>query len=170
MTEPATPSSTSDPQLEQALERARTTNPAGPGLNRGTLALAALILAGGGFLGGYLVGGRSGDELSGTGGFSQRMDGAGGPGGGMPANLTIGTIESISGDTFTVKTESGDTVKVQVVDDTTIRINKEGSISDLTNGDNVVVNGQRDGDTIEAENVGSGMVMRKEGGAARIGG
>ena len=59
---------------------------------------------------------------------------------------------------------------MQVVDNTTIRINKEGSISDLTKGDNVVVNGQRDGDTIEAENVGSGMVMRKEGGPAKIGG
>ena len=105
MTEPATPSSTSDPELEQALERARTTNPAGPGLNKGTLALASLILAGGGFLGGYLVGGSSGDDPIASGGFAQRMDGAGGgPGGGMPANLTMGTIASISGNTFTVKT------------------------------------------------------------------
>ena len=66
MTEPAAPSSTSDPELEQALERARTTNPAGAGLNKGTLALAALVLAGGGFLGGYLVGGSgAGAQLSG---------------------------------------------------------------------------------------------------------
>ena len=91
--------------------------------------MAALILAGSGFLGGYLAGGSGGDEMSVSGGFTQRVDGAGGPGGAMPANLTIGTIESISGNTFTVKTESGDTVKVQVVDDTTIRINKEGSIT-----------------------------------------
>ena len=168
MTEPAAPSSTSDPELEQALERARTTNPAGTGFNKGTLAMAALILAGGGFLGGYLVDGRGGDELSGPGGMVVHE--GPGPGDVRPANLTIGTIESISGNTFTVKTESGDSVKVQVVDDTTIRINKEGSITDLAKGDNVVVNGQRDGDTIEAENVGSGMVMRKEGGAARIGG
>lgn len=169
MTEPSTP--TSDSELEQALERARTANPAGAGLNKGTLALAALILAGGGFLGGYLVGGSSGDDPIASGGFSQRMDGpGGGPDGGMPANLTMGTIESISGNTFTVKTESGETVKVQVVDDTTIRINKEGSVKDLTKGDNVVVNGQRDGDTIEAENVGSGMIMRREGGPQGGGG
>lgn len=167
MTEPATPS-TSDPELEQALERARTTNPAGAGLNKGTLALAALILAGGGFLGGYLVGGNGAGAQEGPGGMVVHE--GPGPGDVRPANLTIGTIESISGNTFTVKTESGDTVKVQVVDDTTIRINKEGTISDLTKGDNVVVNGQRDGDTIEAENVGSGMVMRKEGGPAKIGG
>ena len=168
MTEPATPSSTSDPDLEQALERARTTNPAGPGLNKGTLALAALILTGGGFLGGYLVGGNGAGAPEGPGGMVVHE--GPGPGDVRPANLTIGTIESISGNTFTVKTQSGDTVKVQVVDDTIIRINKEGSITDLTKGDDVVVNGQRDGDTIEAENVGSGMVMRKEGGPAKIGG
>ena len=168
MTEPAAPSSTSDPELEQALERARTTNPASPGLNKGTLALAALILAGGGFLGGFLIGGNGAGAQEGPGGMVVHE--GPGPGDVRPANLTIGTIESISGNTFTVKTESGDTVKVQVVDDTTIRINKEGSIADLAKGDNVVVNGQRDGDTIEAENVGSGMVMRKEGGAARVGG
>jgi hypothetical protein len=75
----------------------------------------------------------------------------------------MGTIQSISGNTFTVRTESGDTVKVEVVDDTTIRINKEGSVTDLAKGDNVVVNGQRDGDTIEAENVGTGMMLRRNG-------
>ena len=170
MTDATTPT-TSDSELEQALERARTAGPTGPSLNRGTLALAALVLAGGGFLGGYLVGGQGGDATGGPGGFSQRMDGpGGGPGGGMPANLTMGTIESISGNTFTVKTESGDTVKVKVVDDTAIRINKEGSVKDLTAGDNVVVNGQRDGDTIEAENVGTGMMLRREGGPAGAGG
>ena len=158
MTEPTTTPTPSDPELEQALQQARTAGPADPGLNKGTLALAALILAGGGFLGGYLVGGKS---TGGPEGPSITM--RGGPGGGMPANLTMGTIQSISGDTFTVKTESGDTVKVKVVDDTTIRINKEGSVSDLAKGDNVVVNGQRDGDTIQAENVGSGMIMRKGG-------
>jgi hypothetical protein len=169
MTEPSTPT-TPDPELEQALERARTASPAGPRLNTGTLALAALILAGGGFLGGYLVGGQSAGDQAGPGGMVMRGGPDGAAGAGMPANLTMGTIQSISGNTFTVKTESGDTVKVQVVDDTTIRINKEGSIKDLTKGDNVVVNGQRDGDTIEAENVGSGMMLRRGGGAAGAGG
>jgi len=169
MTEPSTPT-TSDSELEQSLERARTTNPTRPGLNKGTLSLAALILLGGGFLGGYLVGGRSADGMEGPGGMVVRADGPGGPGGGMPANLTIGTIQSISGNTFTVKTDSGDTVKVEVVDDTAIRINKEGTVNDLTKGENVIVNGQRDGDTIEAENVGTGMMARREGGSARVGG
>jgi hypothetical protein len=161
MTEPTTPT-TSDSELEQALERARTANPAGPGVNKGTLSLAALILAGGGFLGGYLVGGQNAAGPEGPGGMVMRGGPAGGPGG-MPANLTMGTIQSISGNTFTVKTESGDSVKVEVVDDTTIRINKEGSVTDLAKGDNVVVNGQRDGDTIEAENVGTGMMLRRDG-------
>jgi hypothetical protein len=170
MTDP-TASTTSDTELEQALERARTAAPAGPALNKGTLSLAALILAGGGFLGGYLVGGQNAGGAQGPEGMVVNAGGpGGGPGGGMPANLTMGTIQSISGNTFTVKTESGDTVKVQVVDDTTIRINKEGSIKDLTRGDNVVVNGQRDGDTIEAENVGSGMMMERKGDSVGVGG
>jgi len=155
----------SDSDLEQALQRARTSKPAGTGPNKGTLALTGLILAGGGFLGGYLVGGHGASGPEGPGGMVVRADGpGGGPGGSMPANLTMGTIESISGNTFTVKTESGDTVKVQVVKDTTIRINKEGSIKDLAKGDNVVVNGQRDGDTIDAENVNSGMMLRRDKG------
>lgn len=166
MTEPSTP--TSDSELEQALERARTANPARPGMNTGTLSLAALILLGSGFLGGYLVGGGSDDVMKGPGDIT--VSGPGGPGGGMPANLTIGTIQSISGDTFTVKTDSGDTVKVKVVDDTSIRINKEGTVDDLAKGENVIVNGQRDGDTIEAENVGTGMIARREGGSVRVGG
>jgi hypothetical protein len=164
MTEPSTPSAT-DSELEQALERARTAKPAG-GVNTGTLALAGLILAGGGFLGGYLVGGHAaGGQEDGPGGMVVRAEGpGGGPGGAMPANLTMGTIKSVSGNTFTVKTESGDTVKVKVVNGTTIRINKEGSVSDLATGDNVVVNGQRDGDTITADDVGSGMMLRRDKG------
>ena len=166
MTEPLTP--TSDSELEQALERARIANPGSPGMNKGTLSLAALILLGGGFLGGYLVGGRSGGGIEGPGDITVR--GPAGPGGGMPANLTIGTIQSISGNIFTIKSDSGDTVKVKVVDDTTIRINKEGTVEDLAKGENVIVNGQRDGDTIEAENVGTGMIAHRQGGSVRVGG
>lgn len=174
MTEPSTPT-TSDAELEQALERARTADPGRPGVNRGTLSLAALILAGGGFLGGYLVGNNSAHSGANSGaiGMGGRGDftvGGSGPGGGTPANLTLGTIQSITGNTFTVKTDAGDTVKVEIVDDTTIRINEEGSIKDLAKGDNVVVNGQRDGDTIEAENVGTGLMMRRAGGPGPVGG
>lgn len=161
--------STSD-EINQALERARTKQPGG--LNAGTLALAGLVLAGGGFLGGYLVGQNGagpGGDPEGPGGMVVRGEGPGGPGGG-PANLTLGTIESISGDTFTVKTDSGSTVTVKVGDDTEIRINREGTVEDLTKGDNVVVNGQRDGDIIEAENVGSGMMLRRGGPEGGVGG
>lgn len=163
------PSAHTDSDLEQALERARIAKPARSGINPATFALSGLLLAGGGFLGGYLVGGNSAGAQEGPMAGSMVVRGEG-PGGGMPANLTMGTIASISGDTFTVKTESGDSVKVQVVDDTTIRINKEGTVTDLAKGDNVVVHGQRDGDTIEAENVGSGMMMRRNDGATGVGG
>ena len=166
MTEPTA----SDAELEQALEQARTRHANGPGLTAGTLALAGLVLAGGGFLGGYLVGDNGAGPDDGPGGMVVRGEGPGGGPMGGPANLTIGTIESISGDTFTVKTDAGDTVKVQVVDDTSIRINKEGTVKDLTEGDDVVVNGQRDGDTIEAENIGSGMMVHRVGGPSGAGG
>lgn len=160
MTEPT------DNQLDQALQRARDTKPSGLGVTKATLILGGALLAGAGFLGGYLVGDHSlGSDSPGD--FSMRGNGpGGGPGGGgpgmtRPANLTIGTIESISGTTLTVKTDSGDTVKVKIGDATTVRINKEGSAADLTKGDNVVVDGQRDGDTVTADNVSSGMMMRR---------
>jgi len=161
MTAPTEPT---DSDLEQALERARTAKPAGSGINKGTLALAGLVLVGGGFLGGYLVGGQGAGGQEGPGGMVMRGEGPGGGPGITPANLTMGTIQSISGNTITVKTESGDTVKVAISDGTSVEINKEGSVKDLTKGDNVVVNGQRDGDTIDAEDVHSGMLLRKDKG------
>lgn len=166
MTEPT------ESELDQALDRARTAKPAGSGVSTATLVLGGAVLAGGGFLGGYLVGGANagdGGPDGPDGAVVMREGPGGGPGGAMPANLTMGTIQSISGNTFTVKTESGDTVKVKVVDGTTIRINKEGKVSDLAKGENVVVNGQRDGDTIEADHVGTGMMMR-DGGPREAGG
>ena len=161
MTAPTEPT---DSDLEQALERARTAKPAGPGINKGTLALASVVLAGGGFLGGYLAGGQGAGGPEGPGGMVMRGEGPGGGPGIMPANLTMGTIQSISGNTITIKTESGDTVKAKISDGTIVEVTKDGSIKDLTKGDNVVVNGQRDGDTIDAEDVHSGMLLRKDKG------
>ncbi|HUP98982.1 MAG TPA: hypothetical protein VM093_00835 [Aeromicrobium sp.] len=162
-----------DSELEQALERARaSTVTRGDGPNKATLGLAGAVLLGAGFLGGYVLGGRGGPDKGPGDGLVVNGAGPDGPGpAGMarPANLTMGTITSKSGDTLTVKSDTGDTVKVKIGHGTNVRINKEGSIDDLNKGDNVVVNGQRDGDTIDAEDVGSGMMLRK-GGPAGAGG
>jgi hypothetical protein len=152
------------PDLDQALERARTSTPPGSGPGRTTLGLAGAVLVGTGFLGGYLVGGHTGDEAAGPGGMVMRAGGPGGGPGGMtrPANLTIGTIKSISGNTVTLKSDTGDTVKVKITGDTTVRVTKEGSVKDLSKGDNIVVDGQRDGDTVTADNVNSGGLFRRQ--------
>jgi thiosulfate/3-mercaptopyruvate sulfurtransferase len=50
----------------------------------------------------------------------------------------------------TLKTTSGTTVKATIGSDTNVNITTSGSVTDLAKGDEIVVNGQRDGDTIEA--------------------
>jgi hypothetical protein len=70
----------------------------------------------------------------------------------------------------TLKTTSGTTVKATIGSDTNVNITTSGSVTDLAKGDEIVVNGQRDGDTIEAEFVSKGrgfgprMERRSDGG------
>jgi hypothetical protein len=151
-------------ELAEALEQARTKAPVSAGVNKATLGLAAAVLLIGGFVGGYLTS----DATSGGGDRPDatftRMGGpggakpGGGPGGG-PVNLTIGTITKVDGDTVTIKTTSGSTVKATIGSDTNVNITKTGSIKDLAKGDEIVVNGQRDGDTIAAEFVSKGRAF-----------
>ncbi len=164
-------------ELSAALEQARTKAPASAGVNKATVGLAAALLLVGGFVGGYVTKDATSGGDDRPGGTFTRMggpDGAkqgGGPGGG-PMNLTIGTITKVDGDTVTIKTTSGTTVEATIGSDTNVNITKTGSIKDLAKGDEIVVNGQRDGDTIAAEFVSKGrafgprMERRKEGSGA----
>ncbi len=72
---------------------------------------------------------RSGDAIDAQGG-------PGGRGGGM--GPISGEVSSVDGDSFVVSTDSGD-VTVTMTDDTTIVIERTGSVSDLSEGDEVFV-------------------------------
>lgn len=72
---------------------------------------------------------RSGDDNAAQGG-------PGGPGGGM--GPITGEVSSVDGDTFTVSTDSGD-VTVTMTSDTTVVVERQGSVSDLSQGDEVFV-------------------------------
>ena len=141
-------------------------------LGRPTLALGAAAIVAVGFLGGYVVSDATADE----GPFGHQLagghvmvapgpHGAGGPDGPMggmrgrqdgPPNVTVGTVKSIDGDTITLTTAEGDTAKVTIGSDAEVMVTKKGTASDLSDGDEIVVHGQRDGDTIEADMVSKG--------------
>lgn len=73
---------------------------------------------------------------------------AGGGGGG-----TVGTVDSVDGSTLTVSTQDGRSVSVTTSDDTVVAISEAGSADDVDEGDQVLVMGAADGDTIAAERV-----------------
>lgn len=157
MTESPTP----DPTLEAALEKARPSEPEGQGPAKATLVLGGAVLAAAGFLGGYLVNG-GGDDAAAAG---PRFNGSGptrieGPGGvnGDPGNITFGTVVSVDGTTVTVKTQDGKTVKVETSSDTDITVTDKGTVDDLSKGDTVVVNGETDGDKVDAESITEGAM------------
>jgi len=85
----------------------------------------------------------------------QDQFGQGGPGDlgfGGAGGLT-GTIEGIEGDTITINTAQGP-LQATISTDTTIQIFAEGTLTDLENGDQVTVRGQRREDgTVEATSI-----------------
>lgn len=167
MSEPNEPTQSggASAELSAALEQARAKAPSSTSANRATLGLAAALLLVGGFVGGYLTKDATSGGDDRAGGNFTRMAGPGGQGGpgggqgGRPMNLTIGTITKVDGSTVTIKTTSGTTVKATIGSDTNVNITKTGSIKDLAKGDEIVVNGQRDGDTIAAEFVSKGRAF-----------
>jgi hypothetical protein len=166
-TDPSAAAPPSDTDLTAALasasERPR-------GLSKLTLGLAGALLAVAGFVGGMFVGGN--DSSSDTAAIGQGPDqmlrefpdggglNGGGPNGGMriDGDATIGTVESIDGDTITVKTPDGDTVEVSAGDSTDVTITTDGSVSDLHEGDSVVVSGDTaDDGSIDADSIREGI-------------
>jgi hypothetical protein len=154
-----------DPELTRALAAAaqRPTS-----TSRLTLGLAGALLLIGGFGGGYAVGhhagadGQPANRVTFPGGFSNGgPDGSQpGPGGGQRPGLgdfTAGTVTKVDGDTVTVKTPDGDDVTVATDSDTDVTVTKEGSVSDLSAGDPVVVTGsRRDDGSIDADSISEG--------------
>jgi hypothetical protein len=152
--------------------------PAGP--SRLAMVLAAVVIVAAGFLGGLLVGRASGGDdriagfpaglAPGGPGFDHGRSGGGfppfpggpiwGSGRGSVGNgaLAVGTIVESDGNTITLETAGGDRLTVDVGEGTTIRLVEEGTPSDLAEGDQVVVVGERDSDSLEASTITEGLI------------
>lgn len=136
-----------------------------------TMVLAAVALVAIGFIGGIFVGksmGTSSQPAAFPGGAGQNGPafGNGGAPNGGNGSFTLGTIQSIDGDTITIQTTDGSTVKVTVGGDTQIRITKDGSIGDLAEGTTIVVSGSRAGDTLAATSISEANGFGVPGAAA----
>jgi hypothetical protein len=131
-----------------------------------TLLLILLLVAGGGFIGGELVGkhnagsgsglsasalrsafagrtGATGSTGTGTGG-SGFTRGSGFTGGGFGSgNATIGSVKLVDGSTLYVETTSGSIVQVSTSPSTKITISSTGTIKNLQPGDEVIVAGTK---------------------------
>jgi hypothetical protein len=71
--------------------------------------------------------------------------------------MTRGEIESIDGDTITLTLDDGSTVTVSTDSETTVTRTEEAEVSDLEEGDTVIVRGTTDGDSVAAESISEGQ-------------
>jgi Cu/Ag efflux protein CusF len=70
------------------------------------------------------------------------------------SNSATGQITDISGNTVTIQTRTGTTEKVNVSNSTTIEKLASASLSDLKNGDSVIVSGSRNADgSLDAKDI-----------------
>lgn len=118
-------------------------------LPKTTLALAGALVLGLGFVGGIGVS-RATAEPSGTPvpHASVRAQG--------PGHAVVGTVERVEGDTVYVKTPDGETVPVTTDGGTGIRVSEPGSVTDLKEGSNVVVRGEKDDGKVTADAIDAG--------------
>ena len=144
---------------------APTAAPARSGIMRWLVpALALVAVATIALLGGILIGQHTGGPERAadfTRSGSQSQDGQGPPGErgqqdrpmqhskvtrpGVGGGLTVGTIQSIDGDTIIVKLPDGSTVTVKTTDSTKVTKTAESSIADLKAGETLMVRGAKDG-------------------------
>jgi hypothetical protein len=67
---------------------------------------------------------------------------------------TVGTIDHVDGTTVYVKTQNGTVVKVSTSDQTKVDVTQPGKVTDLKQGENVIVQGQRAADdSVTAQNI-----------------
>jgi hypothetical protein len=125
---------------------------------RTTAVLACLVLLVGGFAGGLEVQKQWGSSATttatarpGGGGFGQGGAGYGLGNGqtanaGTAANTTTGTVKLVDGNTIYITTSDGRTITVKTSGSTTVQTSQGGSLSDLSNGSSVTVQGQTGSD------------------------
>lgn len=152
----ATPPSTDD--ITSALKPAKSGRGGPPMM---TYVLAAVILVGAGFLAGTILNKGSDSNTSGfpggalPSGFPGGATGAGGGAGG--GGITFGTVTKVEGDTVYVKQADGTTITVKTNGSTTVQVSTTGTVSDLSPGSTVVVQGSSSGnDTVTAQTITEG--------------
>jgi hypothetical protein len=151
--DPATASAPAPAAAARAKSRTRFITPA--------LALVAALVIGGvaGVFIGQSTAPRGPSAMGGPGAFVPRE---GGPqvSGGPEGDFTAGTIESIDGDTITVKLDDGTTVTVTTDDDTSVTELAEVEVGDLAEGDEITVIGEKDADgNVAADSISQGAFM-----------
>lgn len=153
------------------------------------LALIAVLIAAGGFLGGVLVQkGSEGGSASGLpnglpsflnkeGGEGSGSEGSGGFPAGFPgANSSAavsGTVSSVNGRTIYVKDSEGSTVAVRVEDGSKVSRDSNVSVKKIHPGDSVVVQGSKHASTVKASSIAateSGLETSASGGFPTSGG
>ena len=90
------------------------------------------------------------------------------PGGG---GITFGTVTKVQGDTVYVKQADGTTITVKTNGSTTVQVSTTGTVSDLSPGSTVVVQGSSSGDNaVTAQTITEGGFAGAGAGNAPVGG
>ena len=112
--------------------------------------VALLLVAGLGLYSGQTIGVQAGEQnrTQATQQFFSQRGGQSGQGGGV-----TGTVSTVSGNTVTITTRAGQTVKVQLAAGATVRKQVDGQLSDITPGEQIVVFGAQNGDTLQATSI-----------------
>jgi preprotein translocase subunit YajC len=76
-----------------------------------------------------------------------------GPGGGAPGQVLAGTVDSVSGNTVTVKANDGSTTQLQLAANGRIVKTSNGTAADIQTGEFLIATGQDQGTTLDATNV-----------------
>ncbi|NTV62359.1 MAG: hypothetical protein HGA65_02325, partial [Oscillochloris sp.] len=130
--------------------------------------VAAVLLVGvAAFFGGRQMGFVAGQEsraaaqqqfFAQRGGTSQAgQSGTTGQGFGGRGQGVFGTVESVDGNTLTVKTNDGSTVKVMLATDGVVRQQIDSSLADIKVGERVIATGTQSGDTFTASSIQAGV-------------
>lgn len=129
-----------------------------------TYVLAAVVLVGAGFLAGTMLNKGSDSNTLAGGAFPSGFPGgalpSGVPGGGSGAaggGITFGTVTEVDGETLYVKRADGTTITVKTNGSTTVQVSTTGTVSDLSPGSTVVVQGSPSGDnSVTAQTITEG--------------
>ena len=128
------------------------------GVTPAIIALAAILVAVLGFIGGVQVQKARGDENSGRSssvpaGFPRATGGAGGGQGGASSDTTTGTVKSKRGSSLYVETQDGTTVRVTTDDNTNVVRTAKGTTNSVHPGDTVVIQGSTKDGSVKAADV-----------------